>query len=355
MIKNRLRWLMFLLLPLLFVVSACGNTAQGGQPAKIINDNDVPLALSVLRLNMSAGESSGNYYKFGAVLASTVDEASGYLIIALQPSGDSRESIERLMAGEAQLALAPSDTLSYAFHGTDIWVDTPPATAVAPLMTLYPEICQLVTGVSSGLTTVEDLKGRRVAIGEEGSALQAGAWKILNEHGLNEGDIEALSLGFDAAAQAMREKTIDAFFVTAATPNKGMMDLQAEREITIIGLEDEKIAALIEKYPFYTRYTLDENDYSFLTAPVNTVALRATLVAAASLSEQIAYDIVKAIIENSDKIAMVHAKGMYINAGEAALGLPLELHAGALRYFKEIAALTEPAPPDEAEQEEMQE
>jgi TRAP transporter TAXI family solute receptor len=135
-----------------------------------------------------------------------------------------------------------------------------------------------------------------------------------------------------------------------------MMDLQADREITILGLDDDAIEALTGKYPFYTPYTLDENDYSFLAAPVNTVAVRATLVAADSLSQQAAYDIVKAIMENCDKIAVLHAKGMVISAKQAVCGLPLELHPGARRYFLEIGALKE-APsedPEDIEQEDTQ-
>jgi TRAP transporter TAXI family solute receptor len=164
----------------------------------------------------------------------------------------------------------------------------------------------------------------------------------LKECGLTEEDIEALPISLSEATQAMREKTIDAFFVTVGTPNKGLMDLQAEREITILGLSEDVITALLEKHPFYIRYTLTENDYSFLKEPVNTVAVKTTLVAAASLSTQAAYDLVKVIIENSDKIAVAHAKGMYVSAEGAVEGLPLELHEGARRYFLEIGVITEP-------------
>ena len=344
--QNRLFWLIFFLIPLVFILSACINTAQGDQLPET-DVKTIPQTLSVLRLSMSAGDATGNYYSFGAVLARAIDDASTYLVIDVQDGTEAGVNISRLAEGQAQLALAPGDLLSYAYNGEDIWEDKPPLTDVAPLMTLYPEICQLVVGANAELSRVGDLKGKRIAIGEEGTALRASALKILEEGGLTEEDIEAVPLGFNEAAQAMQEKTIDAFFVTAGTPNKGLMDLQANREITILGLEDEEIEALTEKYPFYTPYTLDENDYSFLTEPVNTVAIRVTLLADTSLSEQAAYDIVKAIIENSDAIAVLHAKGMYIGAAEGQQGLPLELHPGALRYFQQLELLTQPQTEDE--------
>lgn len=355
--KNRLLWLMFLLILPVFAFSACNNNAPERLTQDVAaTDKTDPLYPPVLYLRMSTGPTSGNYYPFGAALAKAVDESSNYLIIDVLASADtdSAESIGRLANDEAQLALVQNDILSYAYYATDTWQDKPPVTNMAPLMTLYPEICQVVVGANSGLTSLEDLKGRRVAIGEEGTALQASALKILAEYGLGEENIEAMYLDFSEAAQAMRDKTIDAFFVIVGTPNKAMMDLQAEREITVLSLDENVIASLIGKYPFYTTYTMKESDYSFLTQPVNTVALRITLVAASSLSEQAAYDIVKTILKNSDKIAATHAKGMYVNADNATRGLPLELHPGALRYFKEIGILTDPAPQDIPDDEQIE-
>jgi TRAP transporter TAXI family solute receptor len=353
MTKKRLPLLILLLIPLALAICACGNSAPSDLLVEIEPD-DIPLALSVLHLTMCTGADYGNYYPFGAVLARVVNDASSYLEIDVHAGGDFAENMERLATGKAQLALVQNDMLSDAFYAAGAWQDKPPVTDITPLMTLYPEICQLVAGGTAGINSVGDLKGRRVAIGEEGTALRGSALRILKEYGLSEEDIEAWPVGFDEAAQAMREKTLDAFFLTAGTPNKGMMDLRADREIVIIGLEAGKIAALMEKYPFYTPYTLSEGDYSFLTEPLETLAVRATLAAASSLSEQAAYDIVKAIIENSDKVALAHTKGMYVSAQEAVRGLPLELHAGARRYFTEIKAQTETAAEDDGQERALQ-
>lgn len=346
--KNRLRWLILLLVPIVFTVGACKKDATVGQILEI-EETPRPLALPILRLTMSTGLPSGTYYPFGSAIAQVVDDASSYLVIDVKTSQNSHENILRIASGEAQLAIAQNDVINYAYHGTDAWSDMPSVTTMEPLMTLYPEICQFVVGANSGLESVLDLKDRRVAIGEPGTPLNVGVLRILAEYGITADDIEALPLGFDDAAQAMREKSIDAFFVTMGTPNKVMMDLQADRDITIMNLDSNIIDALIKKYPFYTRYTLNENDYSFLTEPIETVAVRATLVASSSLSDQVVYDIVKTIMENSDKIAVLHAKGMYIGPEEAVSGLPLEMHSGARRYFEEIKALEEP-PQEETEE-----
>ena len=336
--KNSLTWLMFLLITLMFILNSC-NKAPSSGPRIDVDEIKTPLSAAVLRLVMSTGATNSSYYPFGSALAQVVDDSSSYLVIDTLTSTDFTENIERILNGEAQLAIIQNDILSNAFYGSGVWSEKPSVATMVPLMALYPEICQVVVGANSGLITIADLKGRRVAIGEDDTALQGSALRILREYNLTEEDIEALPFSFGEAAQAMQEKSIDAFFITAGTPNKAIMDLQTEREITVIGPDENTIDSLTQKYPFYTRYTLDENDYSFLSEPVNTVAVKATLVASASLSEQAAYDIVKTIIENRDKIAVIHAKGMYIDAENAVDGLPIDFHPGARRYFEEIGAL----------------
>lgn len=337
---NKLRLILLLLLTLLCCLSACKSAEPAQQPLDAeVNETSPADPDGLVRLNLATGATSGNYYPFGSALSQVVDDATGYIRLDVNATTASAENIELLSSGAAQLAIVQNDILNYAFHGVNMWEGKTPVTNVNALMTLYPEICQLIVAADSGIESVADLADKRVAVGEEGSAVSVDALQIFAAAELNMEDIDMRYIGFAAAAEAMKAKTIDAFFVTVGTPNKGVMDLQAECNIRIINLDDALIEALLEKFPFYTRVTLNENDYSFLTEPVGTVAVRATLAAVAALDEQVAYDIVKAIIENKDKLAVAHAKGLFIDAAAAVSGLSVELHPGARRYFKEIGVL----------------
>lgn len=331
--------LLTLILALICSLAACKSKPPEEPPAGAPEAAALAEPANLQRLTLATGATSGNYYPFGNVLAQVVDDATGYIKLEVSATTASAENIALLASGEAQLAIVQNDVLNYAFHGINIWAGKPSVTTTRTLMTLYPEVCQLVVAADSGIESVAGLVGKRVAIGEPDSALAVGARQILAACNVAAEDVQIQNIGFGAAAEAMKGRTIDAFFVTVGTPNKGIMDLQAERDIRIISLDEAVIDSLIEKYPFYTKATLDENDYSFLAEPVNTVAVRSTLATTSSLDEQTAYDIVKAIIEGQDKIAIAHAKGSFINAEAAVSGLGVELHPGARRYFQEIGVL----------------
>lgn len=296
--------------------------------------SDAPEAV---RLIMATGGTGGTYYPFGGALAQAIDSATGYIKVNVNATGASAENVQQIGGGLAHLAIVQNDVMDYAYNASNTWTGEA-VTNMATLMSLYPEVCQLIVSADSGISSVSDLAGKRVSTGDIGSGVEANAIQILEAYGMSVSDVKQEHLSFNASADAMKDRSIDAFFVTAGVPNTAVMDLQTSRELKVINLDDDKIVALTDKYPFYAKVTLTSEDYSFLTEPVNTVAVKATLIANPDMDEQVAYDIVKAIIESKDTITAAHAKGAYISAENAVQGISVELHPGAAKYFKEIGA-----------------
>ncbi|MCL1906056.1 MAG: TAXI family TRAP transporter solute-binding subunit, partial [Clostridiales bacterium] len=158
-------------------------------------------------------------------------------------------------------------------------------------------------------------------------------------YGLTIDDLNAQHLGFGPSADAMKDKSIDGFFATSGVPNTAVLELATSRDIRVINIDDDKIAGLIAKYPFYAKVTVTKEDYSFLSADVNTVAVQATLIANPDMEDQVAYDIVKAIIESKDSITTAHAKGAFIDPAYAVQGVSVDFHPGAKKYFTELGVL----------------
>ncbi|MCL2828426.1 MAG: TAXI family TRAP transporter solute-binding subunit [Oscillospiraceae bacterium] len=321
--KKKLAIVFVLLLCVLVVLGACGEGGGGST-----------------RLIMATGGVAGTYYPLGGAMAAVINQHTD-VQVTVNASGASFDNIRQLEAGDAHIALAQNDVMYYAFTGTGPWgaQDNDPVTTLATLMTLYPETVHVVVAADSGIYSVEDLAGRRVSIGDVGSGVEANAIHVLGIHGLSVDDISVLNLGFSASADAMRDRQLDAFFVTSAAPNTAVMDLSVSRDLRILSLAEDKIQALLDAHQFYGKVTLTSSDYSFLTEPVNTVAVQATLVTSTALDEQVAFDIVRALIENASEVEEGHARGADIRAESAVQSISVDFHPGALRFFQEIGAI----------------
>lgn len=204
--------------------------------------------------------------------------------------------------------------------------------SVKGIATLYPETIQIVTTKKSGIQSVEDLKGKVVSVGEAGSGTRANAEQILEVHGMTFDDIKARNLSFDDSVSGIQDGTIDAAFITAGTPTGAVESLSATEDVVIVPIAEDKINALIEKYPYYAKDEVPQGTYK-LAETVPTVAVRAMLVARADLPEDTVYNVTKAIFENLDKVK--HAKAQQIKLENALDGMSIELHPGAKKYFDE--------------------
>jgi TRAP transporter TAXI family solute receptor len=330
------RFLLILMLFMLIAAMVCACTpASGPAPG---NQPVTPAPPSTVRLTMATGGTSGTYYPYGGALALAIDAATGYIKINVNATGASAENVQQIGSGQAQLAIVQNDVMDYAYNGTNTWTSDP-VTNMATLMSLYPEVCQLIVSADSGIASVADLAGKRISTGDIGSGVEANAIQILEAYGLTVNDIKAEHLGFGPSADAMKDKQIDGFFATSGVPNTAVLELSTSRDIRIVSIDDDKIDGLIAKYPFYAKVAITNTDYSFLPTSINTVAVQATLIASPDMNEQVAYDIVKAIIESKESIMVAHAKGAFIDPVYAVQGVSVDFHPGARKYFEEIGVL----------------
>jgi len=317
--KKKFMTVLALVLILVLVLGACGG---GGE----------------IRMIMATGGTAGTYYPLGGAMAGVINNHTDYHV-TINASGASADNIRQIGAGDAHIALAQNDVMSYAFTGWGTWADAEPVTNLATLMSLYPETIQIVVLAASGIYSVEDLAGRRVSVGDVGSGVNANATQVLAAHGLTMADINEFNLGFGPSADAMRDGTIDAFFVTAATPNTAIQELSVARDIRLLPIAEDVIAALMADYPFYVRVVVDSSDYTWVTEPIVTIAVQATLIASTEMDEEVAYNIVRALIENAAEVEQGHARGAYITPENAVQSISVPFHPGAERFFREIGVL----------------
>jgi uncharacterized protein len=316
------------LLAMSMILAACGGSKEEDETTKGGNEGgkteEKPKFMSIL-----TGGTGGTYYPLGGSFAKIVKDETGIEANA-ETSGASAENMNTLKNGEGEIAFTQTDIASYAVDGKLMFKEK--IDNIQAIATLYPETIQIVTTAKSGIKSVEDLKGKKVSVGAPGSGTVANAEQILEIHGMTFDDIQKQDLSFDESTQGIQDGNIDAAFVTAGTPTGAVESLSATEDVVIVPIQQDKIDALIKKYPYYVKDEVPSGTYGLETG-VTTVAVQAMLVARSDLSEQVVYDITKAIFENLDKVT--HAKGKLIKVENALNGVGIDVHPGAQKYFDE--------------------
>ncbi|CDQ38192.1 MULTISPECIES: TAXI family TRAP transporter solute-binding subunit [Virgibacillus] len=321
--KRNLIFSMALLLVLALFLAACGGNNEEGSANE--GDSEAPEFLSML-----TGGTSGTYYPLGGAMAKIISDETGIETTA-QSSNASADNVVALQEEEAELAFVQTDVVANAIEGINSFEDNP-VDNVQAIGSLYPETIQIVTTKDSGITSVEDLAGKTVSVGAPGSGTYVNAEQILEVHGMSMDDIEAQNLDFGESTGGIQDGNIDAAFITAGTPTGAVEGLSAQVDVGIVPIAQDKVDALVEEYPYYAGDTVSAGTYG-VEEDVPTVAVLAMLAVSDQLSEEVVYDITKAIYENTDKIS--HDKAEFITKDSALDGIGIDLHPGAKKYFDE--------------------
>lgn len=286
-------------------------------------------------LGLATGSVSGTYYPLGGDIASLWMKKIAGLDVTTQSTGGSKKNILLIDEGGAEIATAQNDVCYYAYKGDQDFFEGKVISSFAAIGTLYPELVQIVVAADSGIKSVSDLKGKAVGIGAIGSGAYFNAIQILAEAGLSLDDINEQHLSFDESSTAFQNKQVDAFFITAGVPNTAIIEVANKRNINLITLNAEQMAALQAKYSFYVPVTVPKGTYNGMEEDVIVPAVKATLICKKDLPEDLVYQMTKVLYEDTAELS--HAKKADISAENGVQGVPVEVpfHPGALKFFTE--------------------
>lgn len=290
-------------------------------------------ANDVNRLVMVTGGDAGTYYAFGGVIASVITDKAENVEVTATTSGASAANARSLNNKEADLAILQNDVLQYAVTGTETMADDGAMDGLCAIASLYPEAVQLVATKSSGITSIADLKGKRVCVGDQGSGTDVNAQQVLAAAGMSYDDFDVQYLSFSEGSTAMQNGTVDAAFATSALPNSAITELANYTDIVVVPIDGEVADKLIADYPFYAKTTIGADVYGVEAA--DSVAMMAVLACTADLSDDVVYSITKAIFENQDALIAGHARGNDVTLDSAFDGVTVEYHPGAVKYYTE--------------------
>lgn len=322
-LKNK-RWLLGLSMASMLALAACSSDDEGAS-------SDSEDASDIKFLSLLTGGTQGTYYALGGTFADLISEETGIQTTA-EVSQASAANVTGLQKDEGEVIFVQTDIAYYATEGELMFEETGAVEDLVAIGALYPETIQLVTLADSGITSYEDLKGKKVSVGAPGSGTYANAEQLLEIHGLTMDDIQAQNLDFGESTEGIQGGQIDAAFITAGYPTAAVEALNATEDVVLIPVAEDKAKALIEKYPYYTNDTVPAGTYG-LEADVPAVSVLAMLAVKESLPEDVAYGITKAVYGNASQIQ--HAKAEYIKTDTALDGIGIDVHPGAQKYFDE--------------------
>lgn len=312
-----------LVLSMIMAISACGNNGAGNSA----NSGQVK------KITLASGGTSGTYYGFSGVIAQRLNETlKDKMKINVVSTGASKVNVQMIDDGDADIAIVQNDVMSYAYNATDMFSGSKPITSFSAIASCYPESVQIVA--SKAINSIDELKGKRVSVGDAGSGTEFNAKQILEIYGMDiNSDIVKSNQSFADSCDALKNGTIDAAFVTAGHPTVAVTELASNFDFNILPVDQAHANQLVSKYGFYAPVTIEKDSYSVLTSNVNTVAVMATYIAKNDLDEETVYEFTKGLFE--EKANFNHQKAALLNIETGVSGIAIPFHKGAARYYKE--------------------
>ncbi|MEJ2469975.1 MAG: TAXI family TRAP transporter solute-binding subunit [Desulfuromonadales bacterium] len=294
-------------------------------------------------VSIGGGSMSGVYFPTGLAIAEMINaKREDYGIRAtVEVTPGSTFNLNAIMAGYMDFGMTQADKQYHAIEGMVEWADKGPQQELRSVFSLYPETVTLIAADDAGINTIEDLKGKRVSLGNPGSSHHRVIINILNAFGIDpETDIQADTVFASEAPALLEDGLIDAYFFTVGHPNDTVQrGLSRSRRAHIVPIAGPAVDKLITEKVYYTRYRIPMKrlypDLPVAVDDVDTVAVLATLSTSSAVPEQVVYVLTKEVFEHLEFFRQFHP-ALHVLTKEGMLkGLHAPLHPGAMKYYRE--------------------
>ena len=285
-------------------------------------------------LTIATGGASGPYNIIGTSLSEVYVKTFG-VNSKTQTTGASVENVNLLTQGKVDMVLALSDVVTDAIEGKNNF--DKPITNIQQIAVLYPNVVQIVTTKKSGIKNIEDLRGKRIAVGDQGSGTEVNARTLLEGFGITYDDVTVDYLGFAEAADGMKAGKIEAAFFSSGLPNSSLMELEQGLDLQLITINQDKLKEIIATKPYFKTFEIPAGTYGN-DAAIPTAAIMNALLVSSELSEADGYKLTKALFDNLDGLKTAHQAANDISLATAREGMVAPIHSGAKKYYDEQAA-----------------
>ena len=289
-------------------------------------------------INVLTGGQSGVYYPLGVALSQIFSKDIPNARSTAQVTRASAENLNLLQAGRGELGLTLADALSDAWNGNEEAGFKSKLDKLRGLSATYNNYVQIVASADSGIKSLADLKGKRVSVGAARSGTELNARAVFKAAGLAYTDLAKVEyLPFGESVELMKNRQLDATLQSAGLGVASIRDLATAIKIVVIPVPADVIAKIGN--PAYQPSVIPANTYTGQTEDVATAAIPNFLVTHSGVSDDVAYQMAKAMYANLDTLYAAHNAAKAIKRENAIKGMPVPLHPGAERYYNEVGLI----------------
>jgi hypothetical protein len=286
-------------------------------------------------MTLATGSTGGTYFPLGGGIANVWSQEIDGLRVSVHPTGASVENLRLLQAGEVDLIMAVNGVAVSAMNGVEPFAgETHDFRLVG---NIYREVTQIVARADAGVSTIADMAGKRVQIGPPGSGTEVAARQILAAHGLDpDADLQIFQDTFGAAADQLRDGTVDAAFGILALPAASILEVANATDIVLVDIVGDVLQQMLAADPSLTAVEVPVGTYPGQTQVANWVTNWATLYALPGLNDDQVYELARVMYEAATPDTVGHAVAAEMQLATALDGHgDIPLHPGAARYYQE--------------------
>ena len=289
-------------------------------------------------ISIGTGGVTGVYYPTGGAICRLVnkDRKEHGIRCSAESTGGSVYNVNTIRAGELEFGVAQSDVQANAFRGTGPFAEQGAFEDLRSIFAVHPEPVTMLSAAGSGISGLDDIKGKRVNIGNPGSGQRA-TWELMESEGIVDRNDLSLAAEMKSAevGQALCDGKIDTYFWLVGHPSALTQETLATCDASLVDVEGDAIDQLVDKYPYFRKVSIPAGMYGD-NPEIQTFGVGATFVSSAAVPDEVVYIVVKAVFENFDQFKALHPA--FANLKEEEMisdSLSAPLHPGAVKYYKE--------------------
>ena len=325
---------LILALAMVFALVACGEK-QPASDGDASGDGDKPARGNVI-MTFGTADTGGSMYPAGAAVSQVWTNNVEGVKCNTQTSTGSFQNCQDVSTGEVDVAVATSDVVLNAYNGTGKFADIGKLDNLRVIGAVYTSVLSGVALKSSGLTYINELLGKRVAVGPAASATENATLAAFDAMGIDSSNTSLENLGLGDGADSVGDGILDAAFGFAGLPIGGQLNLAATKEIQVLDMTQEEIDKVLAGNAAYIQTKIPAGTYTGQDNDANTFGVKCLIIVTADMDADLVYDLCKAMNEHTEELAAGNALLKDMNDPSfLCTQMPIPLHDGAQKYYSE--------------------